>query len=375
MISNTSTDPASTIIMNAAPPKDGSSSEPSAGDALLKLLDLSQSQVAALLGVSPQAVSKAIKDEGIGFLGKEHRAQRLYSAMLFISGDRYALTITRLKELASQLNYGLNEEVVNNNVRASELYASANEIWVISDNPGRVVDWDAMKNILYSESKTESKVVVFFLSTLEGAENWAEALEREAIKPAIQDGHVLPGKGRQYGSYIFVVVSNLTTFSGEYVISNPGSRCMGMVASTKTMGVHYWNGSSYSSANPSSIKGFVQAVHRNELGMGPVKAHFFPTGDKITSELLDFPPKFIDGLIGKLGNEAVGGILRDVSGREENTINFNNRRKYNPAFLLTYKRKPKDSFSEFRTMPTIQHELNQQQNKEGENSSQTAANW
>lgn len=374
MISNISTALASIITMNDAATKDGSSPEQSVGDALLKWLDLSQSQVAALLGVSPQAVSKAIKDEGIGFFGKEHRAQRLYSAMLFIGGDRYALTVTRLKELASQLNYGLNEEVVNNNVRATELYASANEIWVISDNPGRVVDWDAMKDILYSESKTESKVVVFFLSTLEGAENWAEALEREAIRPAIQEGHVLPGKGRQYGAYVFVVVSNMTTFSGEYVISNPGSRCMGMVASTKTMGVHYWNGSSYSSANPNSIKGFVQAVQRNELGMGPVKAHFFPTGDKITSELFDFRPKFIDGLIGKLGNEAVGGILRDVSGREENTIKFNDRRKYNPAFLLTYKRKPKDSFSELRTKSILEHELIQQQNKD-ENSSQTTANW
>jgi hypothetical protein len=365
---------ASLIAMNGnADNQDGNQS---ASDALLKWLDLSQTQIAALLGISPQAISKTIKEEGIGFLAKDRRAQRLHSAMLFIGGDRYALSMVRLKELSSQLGFGAFDEATSNTVRASDLYANSDEIWVVGDNPGKVVDWDALKDILYSEKKNGTEpIVVFFVSTLEGAANWAEALERESIKPAIQDGHVQSGKGRQYGAYVFVVASNLTAFSGEYVIANPGSRCIGVTASAKATGLYYWNGSSYSSANPSCIKGFVQAVHRNELGQGSLKAHFFPSGDRLPKETIDFSPKFIDGLIGKLGTTMVGGVLRDQSQQPECTVEFNNRRKYNPAFFLAYKRKPGDSFNEWRSMRAVQDELDRQNRKDEESGSDAMANW
>lgn len=343
------------------------------GDRLLKWLDLSQTQVAALLGVSPQAISKAIRDEGFDFLKKDQRAQRIFSAMLSIGGDRYGLPIVRLKEVANLLGLPL-ESSVSSNIGASDLYASADEIWVISDNPVSAVDWTAMKAVLFADQKPErEKVMVFFLSTLEGAENWVEALEREAYAQEHQSQ-------KKYTAYVFVVVSNLTNFSGEYVITNPGSRCMGMLATTKPMGMYYWNGISYSPANPSSIKGFVQSVHRNELGIGSFKAHFFPAGDRLPRELLDFPHKFIDGIIGKLGSDPVGGVLRDVSERQQSTVEFNSRRKYTPAFLLTYKRKPGDSRNT-RTDKIVQEEqqyqedMGKQHKESSHNDSRSMVGW
>ena len=48
-----------------------------------------------------QTISKALKDEEAEFFEKDRRIQRLYGAMQFIGGDRYALSVLRIKELSS----------------------------------------------------------------------------------------------------------------------------------------------------------------------------------------------------------------------------------------------------------------------------------
>lgn len=333
---------------------------------LFTWLDLTQSQVATLLGVSPQAISKALKDEDeTSFMLKDRRLYRLYGALLHIGGDRYALSADRLKEYASQ-RFGIAlDDSVTNVVSAHDLYLGNDEIWVISDSPARVLDWAAMKAMLYGPEGTDrGKVVVFFLSSLEGAESWSELLEREAAETAVRDGKVQIDEGQKYSSYVFVVVSNLSRFTGDLVITNPGSRCMGMMASAKTMGAYSWTGSAYIPVSSEGLKSFVQAVHRNELGTGSVKAHFFPAGDKLPRELIDFPPKFMDGLIGLLGQEPVGGVLREEARQKESTVSFNARRKYNPAFFLAYKRKPGDSFNSQRVARILQEEIDRQNQSE-----------
>lgn len=351
-------------------------SEQSLSDALPKWLDLSQSQIAALLGISPQAISKAMKDEGVEFFRKDRRIQRLYGAMQFIGGDRYALSASRLKEVSKSLGLGPLDDVGSTLVNASDLYASTDELWVVSDNPGKSIDWDALKKALFSEIKDDAtlksgsekgKVITFFMSTLEGAENWVEALERETMKPAVieKSGNksIDIDRRTRYGANVFVIVTNLTAFTGDYVITNPGSRCMGMLSSAKPTGMYSWNGDAYSLVNPSGLKGFVQAVHRNELGQGSLKRHFFPYGEPLSADKLDLTIKFIDGPIGILGSEPIGGILRDPSQHKQNTITFNSSRKYTPAFLLTYKRVPgeKISASEIRIKRLIEAELKEQE--------------
>jgi transcriptional regulator with XRE-family HTH domain len=350
---------------------DGLDSEQSLSEALLKWFDLSQSQIAALLGISPQAISKALKDEEAEFFEKDRRIQRLYGAMQFIGGDRYALSVLRIKELSSHFDLGPLDDIASNLVRASDLYAGTDELWVISDNPGKIIDWTALKKTLFAERRDDAtfknksekeKVVIFFMSTLEGAENWAEALEREAMKPAIVKTRVEIDRGMRFGANVFVIVTNLTAFTGDYVITNPGSRCMGMLSSAKPTGMYNWSGDAYFLVNPSGLKGFVQAAHRNELGQGSLKKHFFPQGERLGADKFDFPLKFLDGLIAIVGLEPVGGVLRNSSQYPQITIDSNSRRtKYTPAFLLTYKRTPGDSFNEGRPKRVVEAELQEQQ--------------
>lgn len=127
----------------------------SIADDLLRKVELTQTQLAALLGVTPQAVSKGLKEDGITYFGKESRAQRLYSALMFIGGDRYNLSASRLKELAPQVGWGSVEETSNSGIRPIELYEKADELWVISNSPAKIIDWEAMKNIVFSERKRE----------------------------------------------------------------------------------------------------------------------------------------------------------------------------------------------------------------------------
>ncbi len=357
------------------------------GDHFLKWLDLSQSQVAALLAVTPQAVSKGIKEDGIEFFEKE-KAQRLYERLLFCGGDRYSLSAARLKDAAQKFKWGnleapYQEVDTVNKVSPAELYEDADELWVVSDAPEKVVDWDTLTNILFSEPVggrssqfgDRHKVIVFFLSTIEGAERLSEAFEREMLKPAINDYRVQSDKALHINAYVFFVVTNLTPYAQDFLITNPGSQCMGVFASNKSPKVSYWNSGSYVRAD-FNAKGFVKIVHHNKLGMTAIKANFFPKGDKLTTDDLDLGKSFMDGFIAirgltaeedlsKDGDNMAGGIFRSVVGRAENVSSFNKLAKFCPLFLLAYKRKPGDSVHiSGRTATRIQAELDEQKELE-----------
>lgn len=214
------------------------------------------------------------------------------------------------------------------------------------------------------------------MSSLEGAESWTEVLEREAVRTAIEGYEVNPEGGQRYGVYVYVIVTNITTFSGDYLVANPGSRSMGVSAASKDPSMHYWNSGTYTQSDY-AIDEFVRCVHRNGIGESPVKANFFPQGTKLTKEILDFPPRYIDGLIAKRGktetedetpngDDMAGGILRSASTHSENTVAFNKRTKYCPVFLLAYKRRPGESFNGLatRTLRYISEELKRQKREE-----------
>ncbi len=357
-----------------------SENDQSLGDSLLKWLDLSQSQVAALLGVTPQAVSKGIKEDGIKFFEKDQKAQRLYGALLFIGGDRFSLSAARLKDAAQQFNWGNLEVAFHGQVSPAELYEDADELWVVSDSPEKVVDWNALTKVLFSEPMGDSgspfgdrhKVIVFFLSTIEGAERLSEAFEREMLNPAISNYKVQPDKALHINVYVFFVVTNLTPYAQDFLITNPGSQCMGVFASNKSPKVSYWNSGSYVRADYNARE-FVKTVRHFELGTTAIKANFFPTGMKLPKEILDLgKSSFMDGLIairGKtededkstVGDDMAGGIFRSMATRPESVQLFNKHTKFCPLFLLAYKRKPGDScHKSLRTVKMIQDELDHQ---------------
>lgn len=362
------------IIDDEAANRLKSSNEQTQTDPPLPELDLLQSQIAVLLGISPQMVSRGIRDDKdtlIGFLSKERRAQRLYSALMYIGGDRFALSATRLKEIGARHGWSFEEPLAS--IRPAELYDNANELWVVSDSPGKHTDWPALKSMMFSESSRDRhKVVVFFLSTLEAAEDWAEVLERAAIQPAIGKDQIAPDKGRRFGVYVYLVVTNLTPYSGDFTIANPGSVCMSLFTN-KLPGMYYWHQGVYVQSPVNT--GFIRVVHRYDLGKSTEKANFFPHGVRLTKEVINFPPAFIDGLIairGKTakeddsadGNSMAGGILREPFKQPPETQAINKTTKFCPYFLLAYKRKPGDSYSR-RTQAQIQSELDRQKESDG----------
>jgi hypothetical protein len=331
----------------------------------LRLLDLSQVQVAALLALTPQAVSKGLSEDGLAYLGGGGRAQRLFQALVYIGGDRYVRSAARLRELGRSLGWGGFDAEITDRVPAHDVYAQTEEMWVISDAPDQVLDWDAFKaQMLSPADASRPKVVVFFLRTLEAAERWAEVLERELVRPATQDGSLSAEQVAVSGAYIFLVVSNALAYSQDFVITDPGSRCIDVLGVARTPTVHLWSGAAYVRSRTQNL-GFVRLVRALELGASSNKANFFPLGTPLRSDILDFRHRFIDGLIAKRGERhedqqsgelMAGGILSDAQNRAANTLEFNKRSKFTPVFILAYKRRPGDGPSE-RTLRLIHEEL------------------
>jgi len=321
--------------MNSAAPQPDESSP----ENLLQLLDLSQAQVAALLGVSPQAVSKWYKDEGNDFLSKDRRAQRLISAQ-------------KLKSAAKQFSWGMLIDSYIQQITPRDLYESSDELWFVSDDPTKMIDWPSLENAIFLGDRNDrQKVIVFLMKTLDGAESFAETLEREAIRPAIQGGQLNKEKIRQFCANVYIIVTNLTPYTNDFMISNPGSPCMGVVATTKPPCQYQWNYGNYSASNFTCGE-LIKFLHQYRLG-ATTKSNFFPLGKKLTPDMLNFPHAYSDALIAVAGEseqkdktatgEALaGGMLKNLIRRDLPTQEFNKRTKFRAVFVLTYKRRPGD---------------------------------
>ena len=336
---------------------------------LLRQLDLSQTQVATLLGLSPQAVSKGFKEDGVQYLGGGGRAIRLHQALNYIGGDRYALSALRLRDVGRNLGWGAFESETVDLVPAQEVYSSAEEIWVVSDSPSSVLDWEALRSHLFeSPNRERHKVVVFFLRTLEAAERWAEVLEREFARPAIHDGHLNLDQTASAGAYIVLVVTNALAYSQDFLVTDAGSRCVDVMGSTKSPTIYQWAGSAYIRSKNQNT-GFARLARTLELGTSTIKANFFPRGIPLKSDVLDFKHTFIDGLIAirgetleedasPTGERMGGGILANSAvTRPANTIGFNKKSKFTPVFLLVYRRRPNEGLNRNKPLRLLLDEL------------------
>lgn len=317
----------------------------------LEWLGLTQAQIAALLAVSPQAVSKGFRDEGLDYLAREQRVNPLYQTLVQIGGERYANSAARLNEVAQALGWGSLEAPSDNLVVPRDLYAHAEELWFMADNPAALVDWDALRGHLISAERRElQKLVVFFTRTLEGAERWAEVLERELARTALLDGRLDMSRASTAASYIYIITTNAMPFSQDHVLVNPGSRCMGLTSAARALGVYTFAGASYARLQATNVD-FVRVSQAAGLGMSNLKVNFFPKGKMLRSDELDFPHVFMDGVIAARGatptedqspggDQLAGGFLRSTVRKSDNTILFNRQAKFTPLYLLTYKRKP-----------------------------------
>jgi len=357
-------------------------------DAVLKWLDLSQAQIAVLLGVTPQAVSKWVKEEGVAFLAKDRRAQRLYSALRLIGGERYTFSASRLMGLAREEGWGEISDIALNGVDPANLYGTSDELWIVSDSPGRIIDWPELRSVVFSDRRAErEKLVAVFTSTMEGAEQWAEMFEREAISTAIDDkGDIDAEKGRVFQAYVYIIVTNITMYSCDCVISNPGSLCMVIFASQKSPSTYQLCNGMYFAIG-TAMDEFTRISHAVGIGADSAKINFFPTGVKLGREVFDYPPRFTDTVIAKrgrshdddrrdeerglsvsqTGNGMAGGILRTTDRRSESAIRFNKQSKFCPIYLLAYKRRPGDSFNKTRTLRIVHDELDRQKKNDSSN--------
>lgn len=336
-----------------------------------KAFGLTQTQIAALLGVTPQSISKGMSTDGWSFFSKEKRAQRLYTALLAIGGDRYLLSAEQIKEMSLALGWGALDTAQEKSIRPATLYAESDELWFVSDSPGSIIAWDELRSLIFgSTAKDESgklnhKIIAFFTKTLEGADRWVEFLEREVLKPAVIDyknsfnqkkqSAIQIERADQYNCYVFVIVTNTMPFSPDFVISNPGSRCTNVLGASSKSIAYHWNGNSYfpSGWRPTS---FINICQTCDIGMSPVKSNFFPRGLILSKNVVDYHPEYTDGMILRsgdthieskekgdtIGEKMAGGILETTLKKSETAIAFNLNNKFCPAFILTYKRRPGD---------------------------------
>lgn len=334
----------------------------------LDALQLNQAQLAALLAVSPQAVSKGLRDEGVNYL--RSKAKPLHQTLIQIGGERYAAVASALKELAGEFGWGSLESQAEGAVPPQDLYLGAEELWVVSDSPAAVLSWEALRGLVMSPlGTTTERLVVFFVRTLEGAERWAEVLEREFARDAVVNGTLEPERSAVSNAYMYIVVSNALTYAQDHIIASPGSRCMGVDASARGPNVYSWIGSGYSRVTSPNLE-FVRLAQDLGLGLASHKVNFFPLGQMLKSDIVEFRHVFMDGIIAVRGRSEfmehadadeglAGGVLSSVVGRAPRTLAFNQKTKFNPVFLLTYKRRPGDGMnkSPSRTVRVLQEEL------------------
>lgn len=353
----------------AVDPEQGQARPAEDTDTLLRWLDLSQAQVSTLLGMSPQAVSKGFKDDGPAFLAGAGRGMRLFQSLSRIGGDRYALAASRLRDVAREQGWGSYELDSTTAVPAQEVYTGTEELWVISDSPSSVLDWEAFRgHLMATPSRERHQVVVFFLRTLEAAERWAEILEREFARRGIRDGHLKVDDAGVSSAYVFLIVTNTLTYSQDFVIADAGSRCIDVLGATRPSTIFHWTGSAYGRASAPNSN-FLRLARSLELGASTIKANFFPRGLPLKPDVFDYKHTFMDGLIairGKTaeedntlsGEQMAGGLLANTtSNRAPTAIAFNKRAKFTPIFMLVYKRRPGEGLNRNRPLRVIQDEL------------------
>lgn len=364
------------------PPTEGASSMPVPPDGdevdqLLRRCDLSQVQVATLLGLTPQAVSKGFRDWSADYLFREGRAEKLFKALTLIGGRRHNDILSALRLEADRRGLGPFESRADEISQPSDVYSSADEIWVISDLPGQVLDWEALRGHLIEDpDRSRHKVVVFFLRSLEAAERWAETLDREFAQSAINDGFLDRSRVAKAGAYIFLIVTNALTYSQDFIIAEPGSPCVGVPGPRRSPTFYLWADSGYMPAhNPNT--NFIGLARSLQLGTGSLRANFFPKGEIIRKERFDFQHRFMDGLIAVHGRfdgpgeksdgidsedstahegERAGGILGTTQGRPRNAVLINRRMQFVPAFVLVYRKRPGEGPKE-RSLNEIDDDL------------------
>lgn len=360
--------------------------------AVLEWLGLTQAAVAALLAISPQSVSKSVREQGLHFLGPpDRKSQSLYSALVRIGGDKYLLAASRLREVARVMGWGHLHSPFDGLSQAGDVYASATEMWFVSDAPGASMDWGALRAQIVQPTATEAhKVVVFLARTLEGAERWAEALEREFARPALAGGKLELENAAVSGCYLFVLVCNALSFSQDYLITDPGSPCMGVATAAQAPAAYVWAGNAYATVEAPNLQ-VVSVLHGVGLGQSATKANFFPKGVPLKQDMLDFKFTFLDSLVAvrgptsdedstPAGDRLVGGVLKSVANRAPQTLAFNRRSKFTPVCLLVYKRRPREGLnrnpSRSIRVLTAELELPQEQGRdEDPRNEQPASFW
>jgi hypothetical protein len=338
---------------------------------------VNQTQIAALLGLSPQAVSKGLRDDGILFLSKDRRVFRLHQALMAVGGDKYLTAALKLRELSRPMEWGSIPTNTTEVFSPQDVYATSDELWVFADNPADTLDWEILREQIFTaeakDPENQEKLLVFFVRTLEAAERWAGILERELIAPSIEDDRINLEKKGFARHFVYIVVSNTFPYAQDFILSNPGSRCMGIVGAAKTPTIYVWTGASYVRPLNQNF-GVIDLAQQLDLGTAALKMHFFPKGFILRPEVASFQNKFLDGMIAirggllhedehfylngeladeeqwidPLGLKMAGGVLSNPSQQPLNTQTFNKKSKFCPLFICVYRRKPGESFNERR---------------------------
>ncbi len=329
-------------------------------DAILQEIGLSQVQVSALLGITPQAISKACKEKGGAFLLDEVRINRLYELMVYIGGDRYTDTAKKLHDFALRKGIFVNSYIGAKKLHPKDVYESKGDLWIVSDNPENVIDHDSFNAALFPNIETHNneknffpghykKTFNFFCSSISGADKWAYILDKMSYEAV--------SSGQKFCANVRIFITNLTKYSDEFVLATPSAFNDNTPESMNEL-YKFIHGSYYGfQVNNFSL---VKDIYRSGVRIGSLElTNWQGLGDQIDKK--DIP--YLDDLIGvrgkthsedesSFGEGMCGGIISElVSPREieenygKNTLKFNKKTKFTPVFILGYKRSVGDTYS------------------------------
>lgn len=316
-------------------------------DRFLEALDVSVTELAALRGVSRQYATRDLSK----FLENVDGLNTLCRTLLVIDTDSSRVMAERLRKFAAEqlnipLSVGSAVSVAGSKTYA-QLFAENKELWIWAASPLDVERSEYWEKLCTEFLDKESRLLVYFVPTLEIADRLALRFETELFgRQYDADGNELKG-AEGFGATVFIIVTNLAATMPYVILANPGSANLTMEGTPPSGWVMGKQSQDLFEVSSRLADQLIQKVRAVGLGVARNMENFFPIGQPLNDSGIPFwnYPNLLqligirmEHAIGMFDGEPVGGLLNEYNDAEPTQHPL----KFYPAFIRAYRKKAGD---------------------------------
>jgi hypothetical protein len=312
------------------------------GEAFLRRTDLSATELAALLGVSRQHVSKDLD----AIVGSHSTLLDLCRTLRGI-GTKRALDLCDSVTSFAKESLGLEVAMPGGGGAVGcksflQLLPKCQELWVCSSSPPELERSDYWSALCRHILDQRNKLLVYFVPTLELADRVAERFEDELFRREFdEDGRKIQ-EPEAFRATVFVIATSLVASTPHTWIINPGSADIADgPQSTWALGS---DGNDFFELPIRFGQDFIRKARAAGLGVARNRDNFFPLGQSLKDSGIPFRSyPHVDQLIGIRLSHSVGLFegepIRRASGEERDPQQGPHPLKFFPAFIRAYRKK------------------------------------